>query len=227
MGNTARSYDYTVLEDVNFTSNEPCSLGNIIAKNNCVVYRSNPVTIKIDNFNNELSMTQWDPANDVYDDIYSNIESLLSIDKKEQLVINRMAKKWYVLVGQLNEDGTYDKFAQAYVNYIWEKNWTISGAIEWLSSRPRNQKAVTTDSKIGWKLRYARSREELKNWWILKNDWTAFVFAYLPEIAKQKLDSKRVNILQTIISDSAKSLLGDENDVGMDIINAVKANTKK
>jgi len=227
MWNTAKSFDYTVLEEVNFTSNKPCSLGNIISKNNCVVYYSNPVTIKIDNFNNELNMTQWDPSDDVYDDIYSSVEDLLSIDEKEQKTIKRMAKKWYALVGQLNEDGTYDKFAQAYVNYIWEKNWTISGAIEWLRSRPRNQKAVIPSPEVSPGMYYAETIEEVKNWWKLLNDWTAFIFAYLPEIAKKKLESKRINILQTVISDSAKSLLSNENDIGIDIINAVNKKSKK
>jgi hypothetical protein len=228
MWNTAvASYDYTIWEEENFTPNKPCSLGNIISKNNCVVYYSNPVTIKIDNFNNELNMTQWDPSDDVYDDIYSSVEDLLSIDEKEQKTIKRMAKKWYVLVGQLNEDGTYDKFAQAYVNYIWEKNWTISGAIEWLRSRPRNQKAVIPSPEVSPGMYYAETIEEVKNWWKLLNDWTAFIFAYLPEIAKKKLESKRINILQTVISDSAKSLLSNENDIGIDIINAVNKKSKK
>lgn len=234
MGNTARSFDYTVCEEVKVTSNKSCSSGKIIKFNDWIAYCGNPVSIRFDNSKKELNMTQWDPRDGVYNDTYSSVERLLSVDKKEQLVINRMAKKWYVVVGQLNEDGTYDKFAQAYVNYIWEKNWTITWVIEWLTSRPRNQKAVTPDSKIGWKLRYARSLEELKNWGILKNDWTAFVFAELPEIAKQKLeeqkkrleeqkklDSKRINILEVVIKNSANKILDNEDDVGMNIIRAV------
>lgn len=214
MGNTARSFDYTVCEEVKTTSDKSCSSGKIIKFNDWIVFCNNPVSIRFDNSKNELNMTQWDPRDGVYNDIYSNVETLLSVDKKEQNTINRMAKKWYVVVGQLNEDWTYDKFAQAYVNYIWEKNWTITWAIEWLSSRPRNQKA-------------------------LKNDGTAFVFAELPEIAKQKLveqekrleeqkrlESRRINILKIVIKDSANTIL-DEDDIGMDIINAVNNKTRK
>jgi len=65
------------------------------------------------------------------------MSEILSTDDKENKTISlmkEMEEDGYVLVGQLNANGTYDDYVKKYIRY--------AGTNEGLRSRARNQKAV-------------------------------------------------------------------------------------
>ncbi|MDP2103714.1 MAG: hypothetical protein Q8K26_02235 [Candidatus Gracilibacteria bacterium] len=117
---------------------------------------------------------------------YATMSEILSTDDKENKTIGIMKETeddGYVLVGQLNADGTYDDYVKKYIRY--------AGTNEGLRSRARNQKAVIDGG-------------------MLKNDGTAFIFAKTSEFNRtmEKMKDVPENIMDILMSSTRDTVMG-------------------